>query len=339
VNLGGDLDRAGQYAEAADALERALAIRRRVLGPRHPLVGVGEIALAGVLADENRLDEAGRTSEAALAILRGSLPGDHPRIREALNMLGVIRVARRDFAGAVPPFRELLARYTRVSGRSHPDTLTVENNLAVALMHTGEAQEAESLQREVLRLLPADDGQATAAMTRQNLAGALEIEGKLAAAVDLAREALQVQRRREGMTSANVAVALRSLALAEEMNGEASHAEADFRAGLAMGAALARTHRIDTYEWKVPLADFLVGAQRCDEALPLLASATAEIADVKAADPIWQPQIDLLAARCDPSSPRSDERMRAASRTLRALPAVDVDLYPTARGILRRSTE
>ena len=64
-------------------------------------------------------------------------------------MLGVIRTSRRDFAGAVPVFRELLARYRQASAKSHPDTLALENNLAITLLHAGQASEAESLEREV----------------------------------------------------------------------------------------------------------------------------------------------------------------------------------------------
>ncbi len=334
-NLGLQLDGAGIYREAASVLERALAIRRKVLGPAHPLVGATQTALAGVYDDQDRLDEAEETAGRALEVLRRALPGDHPKVSEALNMLGVIRTSRRDFAGAVLVFRELLARYERVSGENHPDTLAVENNLAVTLLHAGHAPEAESLEREILTRLREDNGQPTGALTRQNLATTLEQEGKPREALELARQALALQRRREGETSGNVAVALRVVAVAEEMCGEARLAEQDFRASLRLGEELAPSRGNATWEWRIPLADFLVGEGRCSEALPLLTSALAEIdAARRPVDPIWRLQAQLLQAHCARPSGAEANAAKAVRAALRAMPAVEVDLYPTATALL-----
>ena len=250
-------------------------------------------------------------------------------------MLGIIRSSRRDFAGAVPVFRELLARYQRVSGRGHPDTLSVENNLAITLLHAGQAPEAEALERDVLVQLGEDNGQVTGAFARENLATTLEQEGRPREALELARQALALQRRREGETSGNVAVALRSVAVAEEMCGEASLAEQDFRAGLRLGEELTPSRGNATYEWRIPLADFLAGASRCSEALPLLAGALAEIDGVhRPVDPIWGLQARLLQAHCTPPSGARGDSARTARAALRSMPAVEVDLYPTARALL-----
>lgn len=334
-NLGLHLDGAGAYPESAAALERALAIRRKLLGPAHPLVGETQIALAGVYDDEDRTDDAEETAWRGLEVLRRALPGDHPKVSEALNMLGVIRTSRRDFAGAVPVFQELLARYERVSGKSHPDTLAVENNLAVTLLHAGHAPEAESLQREVLARLREDNGQPTAVLVRENLATTLEREGRPREALEFARQALELQRRREGEISGNVAVALRLVAVAEELCGETGLAERDFRASLRLGEQLSPSRGNATWEWRIPLADFLVGEGRCPEALPLLTGALAEMDGARRpVDPIWRLQARLLRAHCArPSRARADdvEEVRAV---LRAMPAVEVDLYPTARNLL-----
>lgn len=334
-DLGVHLDEAGEYPEAAAALERALAIRRKIFGAGHPLVGATEVALAGAYDDQLRFDEAERSAKSALEVLRRALSEDHPRVREALNVLAIIRTDRRDFTGAVPIFQELLARCARSSGKYHPDTLAVENNLAATLLHTGRAREAEALQREILAHVPEDDGQATSVQTRQNLASTLEQEGRPREALGFARQALELQRRREGETSANVAVALRSLAIAEEMSGEAAAAERDFRAALRLGESLARAHGIARYDWGIPLADLLVGAQRCAEARPLLADAHAEIEGARRpVAPLWRLQLRLLEAHCARGSAQAAEVTRAARASLRAMPRVEVDLYPTARALL-----
>jgi eukaryotic-like serine/threonine-protein kinase len=333
--LGERLDEAADYGRAVEALERALAIRRQVFGSDHPLVGTTEIALAGVYVDQGRLDEAERTAEAALASLRRVLAESHPKVREALNLLGVVREARRDYAGAIPLFESLLASYRQTAGANHPDTLTVESNLAITLLYAGRAAEAERLQRDVLARLPADDGRDTGAMTCLNLATSLEQEGRSREALAFAKRALEMQRRRAGETSGNVAIALRSVALAEEMEGDLQAAERDLRTGLRMGEELAPTHGNATFEWKIPLADLLVGTRRCDEARPLLAAAADELARRRRdLDPVWMLEGRLLAARCAAPSPASRAELAASRAALRAVPSVEVDLFPTARALL-----
>jgi tetratricopeptide (TPR) repeat protein len=335
ARLGERLDEAGDYRQAESRLSRALEIRGRVFGLAHPLAASTELALAGVYMDEDRLDEAEKTAEGALAALRRSLGGSHPKVGEAINLLGIVRTFRRDYAGAEPLFEELLTSYRRRFGERHPDTLSIEGNLAMTVLHRGRAAEAERLQRDVLAKLSADNGQATGALTLQNLATSLEIEGRPREAVTFARQALELQRRREGETSGNVAIAVRSLAVAEELAGDAGAAERDFRAGLQMGEELAPTHGNATYEWRIPLADFLVGEHRCEEARSLLHSSAEELARRgSASDPVWRLEERLLAAACEAPSPASGPELVAARAALHALPSIEVDLFPTARALL-----
>jgi hypothetical protein len=130
-------------------------------------------------------------------------------------------------------------------------------------------------------------------------------------------------------------VALRSLAVAEEMSGETEAAERDFRAAVRLGESLARAHGIARYEWGIPLADLLVGAKRCAEARPLLADGLAEIEGAhRPVAPIWRLQQQLLEGRCARGSAQGAEATKAARASLRAIPGVEVDLYPTARALL-----
>lgn len=111
ASLGVHLSGSGHLEEAARMLERALAIRIAVFGTSHPLVAFTQIDLAGVYADQERLDDAKRLAQESLDSCRASLPADHPKISEALNMLALIRVVRRDFPGAVTLQEEVLQRF------------------------------------------------------------------------------------------------------------------------------------------------------------------------------------------------------------------------------------
>lgn len=338
LNLGVHLDESGRSGEAVKLLERAQSIRKKIYGPDHPLVGYADLALAGAYESQDQFDDAQQYAQATLEIFRKSLPADHPKISEALNMLAIVRMVRRDFAAAVPLGREVLARFEKTLGPDHPDTLTAKSNLAYALGRSGQLAQAEQLQRAVIEQVREDNGQGILATDFENLATTLEAEGKFDAALVFARRALDVQRKREGEISGNVAVALRHVAAAEELQGDAAAAEDHFRAALAMGKQLQATQPMATYQWLVPLGDFLVGAQRCDEAVPLLTEASDDLAARKITDdPLWQLQIDLLRGECLARNHRRDEGaalQKTAILRLRQMAGVEMDLYPTARVLL-----
>jgi serine/threonine-protein kinase len=338
-NLGVHLDDTGNFAEAVTLLERALAIRRRIFGPDHPLVGFAELALAGVYESLGRIADCERSATDALAIFRHTLPADHPKISESLNMLGIVHLLRRDFSGAAPLLREVVARYATALGADHPDTLSATNNLAYVLLRDGQMAEAERLQRAILARVRGDNGQSLVAFDNQNLAGTLEAEGKFDEALTFAHRALAFRQKSEGAVSGNVAVALRLVAVAEEMRGDAPAAERDFRDALRMSEQLPASQATALYPWQIALADFLAGARRCEEATPLLESALGELARIpNRADPQWQPQAQLLLGHCERATPRRDASrlMSAARRTLRTMPAIELDLYPTALKLFSR---
>lgn len=333
ASLGVHLSGSGHLEEAARMLERALAIRITVFGTSHPLVAFTQIDLAGVYADQGRLDDAKRLAQESLDSCRASLPADHPKISEALNMLALIRVVRRDFPGAVTLQEEVLQRFVASLGEDHPNTLTAKNNLAYSLIHSNRAYEAEVHLREVLARKRKDNGQG--AHDLQNLATAVGLQGRHAEAVQLQRSAVELQKAREGESSAATAVALRELAIAEEVQG--SDPEPRYRAALAMAETVGQAREIPLRGWQVPLAAFLVGANRCREAVPLLRSALAGMdAAANTADPIATPQMLLLLDACSAQASQSASGMSRvdACAALRELPGAGVDVYPVTRTLL-----
>ncbi|MEP6940040.1 MAG: serine/threonine-protein kinase [Rudaea sp.] len=335
LNLGVHLDESGEYDESAALIGRALATRRAIFGPEHPLVGIAEMGLAGVEQSLNRLDEADQHAQHALAVFRHSLPSDHPRISEALNMLAVLRMMRRDFSAGVPIAREVVERFTKTLGGDHPDTLTAKNNLAYALQHAGDLAAAEKLQRDVLGSIRKDDGQNVVATDMQNLATTLQHEGKGTEAVVLARRALDMQREREGTSSGNVAVALRSLAFAEESAGDYASAERDLRSAVEMGEQLAQAKGMSMFGWRVPLADLLAGRQRCAEAIPYLQASYEELSKATELAPLSLPEVELLRGYCGVgATAAAKQKMVDAKRKLLDMPGIRIDMSPFAASLL-----
>ncbi len=335
INLGTHLDDAGNHDDALKLLERARAIRLKIYGPEHPLVGYADLSLAGVYDSETRLADAERTANDALVIFRRTLPADHRKISETLNLLAILRTEHRDFAGAVPLFRDVLTKFQHTLGADHPDTLAAQNNLAATLLHAGQFAEAEKLQRNVLERAQPDNGQGLVATNCENLSITLEQEGKFTEAIAFARRALEIQIKREGKISGNVAVALRGVAIAEAFAGNTADAERDFRATLRMGEKLKVSQGIDLFQWQLPLADFLVGAGECSEAVPLLQSVVAALNGD--ANLVSQLEAKLLLGHCQVAGEHHAAGIAmdaAARRALRAIPGVEVDLYPTAGKML-----
>ena len=76
--------------EAYETGARALAIREKVLGPKHPDTAAGINNLAILLDAEGDLDGSHPLKERALAIREKVLGPDHPEVAQALNNLAQI---------------------------------------------------------------------------------------------------------------------------------------------------------------------------------------------------------------------------------------------------------
>ena len=151
-------------------------------------------------------------------------------------------------------------------------------------------------------------------------------------AAAFAREALEIARRNSGEATAPTAVALRVLGTIEEVKGDAADAETHFRAAYDLGEKLHAQSISSSAEWKIPLADFLVGKNRCGEALPLLRGARTDLEAEHSDDAIAASMISLLLHACDGTRGSADDR--AAVDALRKIPAVEKEMYPTAESLL-----
>jgi len=108
--------------DAIPLLQRALAIDRRALGPRHPEAASTEANLAGSLALSGRLDEAIKAASDALSIFQETLGPDHPRCAVTANMIADCLAAKGDRAGAEKMYRLAISIDERAFGPNAPQT-------------------------------------------------------------------------------------------------------------------------------------------------------------------------------------------------------------------------
>ena len=130
-----DLYGAGKYAEAVPAARQALAIRKAVLGERHPDTATSLNNLAELLESQGDYAAAKPLYEQALAIRKAALGERHPDTANSLNNLALLLKAQGDYAAAKPLYEQALAIRKAVLGAPPPPPSL--NNLAELLKRRG----------------------------------------------------------------------------------------------------------------------------------------------------------------------------------------------------------
>jgi tetratricopeptide (TPR) repeat protein len=190
----------GEPERAVRQDERALALRRRALGPDHPDTLTSMNNLARSYYEAGRLDESLSLSEEALPRLRSRLGAGHIDTLDALNNLASAYQATGRFADAVPLFEDLVAQRRSRLGPDEIDTLIAMDNLAGAYRDAGRIHDALPLYEETRRRFEARLGpdHPDTLVALNNLALAYKDVGRIADAVPLYEEALRRRRARLG---------------------------------------------------------------------------------------------------------------------------------------------
>ena len=138
------LRESAQYEQAEPLLQRALAIRERVLGAEDPLTADGLNNLATLNQDQGKYEEAEPLYRRALAIRERVLGADHPDTATSLNNLGLLYDNQGKYEEAEPLYQRALAIRERALGPNHPDTANSLHCLAFLYTDQGKYDEAPS---------------------------------------------------------------------------------------------------------------------------------------------------------------------------------------------------
>jgi len=142
----------GRYAEAVALLDRALAIRRRVFGDRHPETAETLAHLGAVLrftADYTRSIACWRE---ALSIRRAALGDADPLVHETMVALGGMLIYRGRLDEAERIYLEALQLQTDALGDEHADVANTLVPLASLLRVLNRGDESEAMFRRALDL-------------------------------------------------------------------------------------------------------------------------------------------------------------------------------------------
>ena len=226
----------GDAKAARPVLERALAIREKVLGPEHVDVAASLNALGLLFEHQGDYAAAERHLEHALAIRERALGLEHREIAGTLAVLGRILEAQGDYAGARPVLERALAIMEKALGPEHREVAYSLNALGNLLYHQGEYAAARALHDRALAVREKAFGpdHFDVATSCNDLAAVLYEQGDFAAARPLFERALAIRERTGGPEHPLVAQTLNNLAELHLEQGDAAAAQSFCERALAI---------------------------------------------------------------------------------------------------------
>lgn len=164
--LAGETPEPGVAGAAAEAMERALSIRKAIYPDGHHLVAASMIGLSRA---ELTLGDRGRALELAtsgLKMYRDKRRSDHPEYAEALRALAASQRAMGDHVAAARSLEDALGVAVAARPPAPGQVTRIQGELARALIGAGDRSRAEVLLIEAFRALRSS-GAARASEARQ----------------------------------------------------------------------------------------------------------------------------------------------------------------------------
>jgi non-specific serine/threonine protein kinase/serine/threonine-protein kinase len=269
----------GDYPAAQPHLERALEVRRRVLGEEHPDTLNAMNNLADLYQDQGRYAQAEPLFVKTLQVSRRVLGEEHPHTLTSMSNLGVQYQHQREFAKAEPLFVKALEVRRRVLGEEHPDTLTAMNNLATLYQAQEHFAKAEPLYVKTLevsrRVLEEEHSETLNLMN--NLAMLYQAQGKFAKAEPLFLKALEVRRRVLGEEHPGTLTVMNNLATLYQAQEQFAKAEPLYVKTLEVSRRVLGEEHPDTLNLMNNLATLYQGQGEFAKAEPLCREALEKI--------------------------------------------------------------
>jgi tetratricopeptide (TPR) repeat protein len=204
----------GVYPEARKQLERALELRRKVLGVEDPQTLRTARYLGVVAMDQGKYAEAESIYSQTLEIERRVLGPEHPGMLESMTDLALDYMQEGKNAQAEALDSKTLDIERRVLGPEHPVTLLSMNNLANDYNSEGKNAQAEALASQTLdierRVLGPEHPHTL--LTMATLAIVYSSEGKYAQAEALDSQTLEIRRRVLGPEHSDTLSSMNNLA-------------------------------------------------------------------------------------------------------------------------------
>jgi CHAT domain-containing protein/Tfp pilus assembly protein PilF len=242
AQLHGRVAQLGQQRKIQEALplaQKALEIRKAVLGEHHPDYADSLNRLALLYENQGDYAKAASLCREALQIRKQVLGERHPAYAYSLSNLAMLYDVQGDYARAEPLYRQAVEIYRQVLGdlqvgELHLDYATTLNSLAFLYQDQGEYGKAESLFRQALKIEKQVLGERHPdyATSLNKLSVLYYAQGEYAQAEPLCRQALAICKQVLGTRHPDYATSLNNLAMVYKSQGEYARAEPLLRQAL-----------------------------------------------------------------------------------------------------------
>jgi CHAT domain-containing protein/Tfp pilus assembly protein PilF len=222
-----ELYRAGKYDEAIPLVERALEIRKKLLGPDHRDVAAAILGRANLYRDKSEYAKAEPLYRQALNILEKALGPDHPDVARAINNLAIFYWYKGDYASAESLCQRALGVWERALGLDHPEAALTFNNLAITYYRKGQYEKAGQFFQRALDIWEKALGpeHTNVLRTLNNLAALYHERGEYAKAEPLYRRVVDIREKTLRPDHPEIAGTLNNLATLYREMGEYAKAE------------------------------------------------------------------------------------------------------------------
>ena len=143
----------GEYEQAQQLAETALATRRQQYGATHPEVAASLSTLASLFRRGGSYAAADSCYREALTIIEGAYGIAHPQWVQYTNGLAQVLVDKGEYEDAEALFREALAIGQKIHTSPHEEIAFSLGYLARALNNQGQKEEAIPLTQDALRMV------------------------------------------------------------------------------------------------------------------------------------------------------------------------------------------
>jgi serine/threonine-protein kinase len=275
--LGGVLVEVGRYDEARARHEQALALRRKALGPEHPLVADSLGQLGMVSWWQGRYEDALDKVERALALRQKVLGPEHPESVSGLTSVAAVLKELGRQQEALEKLGRVAELQRKLLGPEHPLVATALSNLSIALYDVGRFQEALDASAQALALkerrLGAEHTDLAGALT--NLGAALSELGRTEEALAHLTRALALREKELGPDHALVGSTLPFIGIALVKLERYPEAEARLVRSLAILEKTLGKDNPDVSHPLMGLGELWLSRGRPAQALPFLQRALA----------------------------------------------------------------
>jgi tetratricopeptide (TPR) repeat protein len=227
--------REGDAEKAVELFKKALALRKRTLGPDHAYVALGLRQLALAYKALWRLDDAEAALTEAIAIQERALGPDHPDLAEPLVTRGRLLRTRGEPRRAEADLKRALALRRHALGDDNELVGTTRRSLGIVEVDLGELDEAERHLRQSLGIAETTGASPSDLELYRMYLGLIDLErGHLAPAETALEHSVAVWERDLGPENRSLSWPLMGLARIHRTRGDFATAEKLARRALAI---------------------------------------------------------------------------------------------------------